>query len=85
MARNVKINKNFNKYIPDKWKIKENFLKKEIEDLVTHEMQKAEVLHDFFALGSALGTPPKLQKAKEGAGRMRSTSPWNLMRCNQQT
>jgi len=50
-------------------------LRKEAGDLVTKDVQKAEVLNEFFALvltASALATLSKLQKTKVGTGRMKN-------------
>lgn len=74
MARDVKgNNKNFYKYIPDKRKVRENMgaLKKEMGDLVTHEMQKAEVLHDFFAAICTRKCSRHTTQVAEGKGRGR--------------
>ncbi|GAB0175757.1 mitochondrial enolase superfamily member 1 [Grus japonensis] len=52
LARDVKGNKkSFYRYVSDKRKTKENVgpLQKEMGDLVTWDMEKAEVLNDFFA------------------------------------
>ncbi|GAB0176076.1 hypothetical protein GRJ2_000072800 [Grus japonensis] len=78
LARDVKDNKkSFYKYVSDKRKTRENMgpLQKETGDLVTQDMEKAEVLNEFFAqssLTSARATPPKPQKAKAGTGRMKN-------------
>ncbi|KAK4807026.1 hypothetical protein QYF61_000355 [Mycteria americana] len=51
LARDVKGNKKSYRYIRDKRKTRENVgpLQKEMGDLVTQDMEKAEVLNDFFA------------------------------------
>lgn len=66
--------KGFYKYVSDKRNTRENMdpLQKETGDLVTRDMEKAEVLNDFFApffTGIAPATPSKSQKAKAGTGR----------------
>ncbi|PKU45794.1 hypothetical protein llap_3880 [Limosa lapponica baueri] len=53
LARDIKDNKkSFYRYVSDKRKTRENVspLQKESGDLVTQDMEKAEVLNDFFAL-----------------------------------
>jgi len=57
----------------DKRKARENMspLQKAMGDLVTQNMEKAEVLNDFLPQSSptsASATPPKLQKAKAATG-----------------
>ncbi|GAB0203837.1 hypothetical protein GRJ2_002849300 [Grus japonensis] len=52
LARNVKDNKkSFYRYVSDKRRTRENVgpLRNEMGDLVTQDMEKAEVLNDFFA------------------------------------
>ena len=52
LARDIKGNKkSFYRYVGDKRKTRENVgpLRKETGDLVTWDMEKAEVLNDFFA------------------------------------
>jgi len=47
---------------------------KETGDEITWDMEKAEILNDFFpqfSLASALATPPKSQEAQAGTGRMK--------------
>lgn len=63
--------KGFYKYVNDKRKTRENMdpLQKETGDLVTRDVEKAEVLNDFFAsffTGIAPATP---SKSKAGTGR----------------
>ncbi|PKU37294.1 rna-directed dna polymerase from mobile element jockey-like [Limosa lapponica baueri] len=51
LARDIKDNKkNFDRYVRDKGKTREDVgpLGKEMGDLVTQDMEKAEVLNDFF-------------------------------------
>ena len=80
LARDVKGNrKNFYRYIGNKRKTRENVgpLQKETGDLVTWDMEKAEVLNGFFGLslhqqGLQPDTPPKTQKAKAGTGGMKN-------------
>ena len=53
MSRDIKGNKKgFYRYISDKMKIKENVssLQKKTGDLVTWDIEKAELLNDFFYL-----------------------------------
>ncbi|PKU27671.1 hypothetical protein llap_22025 [Limosa lapponica baueri] len=53
LARDIEGNKkNFYRYVSDKRKTRENVgpLRKETGNLVTQDMDKAEVLNDFFAL-----------------------------------
>ncbi|PKU42805.1 hypothetical protein llap_6884 [Limosa lapponica baueri] len=78
LASNIKgKKKRFYRCVGDKRKTRENvgLLWKETGDLVTHGMEKAEVLNDFFAFvvsgNDPSHTPPKLQKAKAGSGRIR--------------
>jgi len=52
LARDVMGNKkNFHRYIGDKTKTRENVgpLWKEMRDLVTQDMEKPEIINDFFA------------------------------------
>ena len=78
LTRDVKGNMiSFYRYIDDKRKTRENVgpLSKEVGDLVTQDMQKAEVLNDFLpqsSPASAPATPPKSQKAKAGSGTMKN-------------
>lgn len=56
--------------------MKENLgtFQKETGDLITRDMEKVEVVNDFFpqsSPASAPVTPPKLQKRKAGTGRMK--------------
>jgi len=78
LARDVKGNKKaFYRYAGDRRQTRENVgpLQKEAGDLVTWDVEKAEVLNDFLpqsSTASTLATPPKLQKAKAGTGRMKN-------------
>ncbi|KFO15066.1 hypothetical protein N312_07407, partial [Balearica regulorum gibbericeps] len=51
LVRDIKGNKNFHRYISDKRRTRENVgpLRNETGELVTQDMEKAEVLNDFFA------------------------------------
>ena len=68
--------KSFYRCINDKRKTRENVgpLWKETGDLVTWDMEKAEVLNED-SLASAPATPPKSQKAKAETERMKPTGP----------
>lgn len=51
---------------------------RETGDLVTWDVEKAEVLNDFLprsSPASSPATPPKSQEAKAGIGRMKSCPP----------
>ncbi|PKU35817.1 hypothetical protein llap_9497 [Limosa lapponica baueri] len=77
LARDIKGNKKNYRYVRDKGKTREDVgpLQKEMGDLITQDMEKAEVLNDFlppFSLARALTTPPKLRKAKTGAMTMKN-------------
>ncbi|GAB0205871.1 hypothetical protein GRJ2_003052700 [Grus japonensis] len=76
LARDVKDNKKrFYRYVSDKRRTRENVgpLQNETGDLVTQDMEKAEVLNDFFAsvcTGKCLSHTAQLQNA--GTGRMQN-------------
>jgi len=78
LARDIKANQSsFCRYVSDKRKARKNVgpLWKEMGDLVTRNMEKTEILNDFFAsvfAGKSSSTPPKSQKAKAGTGRMKN-------------
>jgi len=77
LARNIQGNKkSFYRCIGDKRKPRENMglLWKETGDLVTQNVEKAEVCNNFLpqsSLSDAPATPPKSQKAKAGTRRMK--------------
>lgn len=67
--------KSFCRYVGDKRKIRENVVPfwKEMGDLITSDMEKAELLSNFFPQSSptnALAMLPKTQKAKVWTWRM---------------
>jgi len=78
LARDIKGNKkSFYRYVSHKRKTRENEgpLWKETADLVTQDMEKAEVLNDFLPQSSpesAPATSPKPQTAKTRPGRMKN-------------
>ncbi|GAB0183606.1 mitochondrial enolase superfamily member 1 [Grus japonensis] len=78
LARDIKGNKkSLYRYVSDKRKMGENVgpLWKETRDLVTWDMEKAEVLKDRFTsifTGKCSTTPPQSQKAKARTGRMKN-------------
>ncbi|PKU47139.1 hypothetical protein llap_2579 [Limosa lapponica baueri] len=69
LARNVKANKN--RYVSDKMKTRENVgpLQKEMGDLLTQDMDKAEVLNDFFASVIIGKCSSHTSQVVEGKGR----------------
>ena len=72
LARDVKGNKkSFYRYISDKRKTRENVgpLQKEMVDLVTCDMEKAEVLSNFFASGFTGKCSSHTAQVAEGKGR----------------
>ncbi|GAB0189782.1 mitochondrial enolase superfamily member 1 [Grus japonensis] len=72
MARDVKGNKkSFYRYVSDKRKTRGNVgpLWKETGDLVTQDMEKAEVLHDFFASVFTSKCSSHTAQVTEGKGR----------------
>ncbi|GAB0209832.1 mitochondrial enolase superfamily member 1 [Grus japonensis] len=70
LARDVKDNKkSFYRYVSDKRRTRENVgpLQNETGDLVTQDMEKAEVLNDFFAsvfIGKCLSRSAQVTKGK---------------------
>ncbi|GAB0183519.1 mitochondrial enolase superfamily member 1 [Grus japonensis] len=72
LARDVKGNKkSFYRYISDKRKTRENVgpLRNEMGDLVTQDMEKGEVLNDFFASVFTSKCPSHTVQTTEGKGR----------------
>ena len=72
LARDVKKNKkSFYRYVSDKRKTRENVgpLQKETGDLVTWDMEKAEVLNDFFASVFTGKCSSRTTQVTEGKGR----------------
>jgi len=86
LARDVKGNKkSFYSYVSDERKAGKNMgpLWKEMGDLVTQDMEKAEVFNDFFAsvfIASAPATPPKLQTTKTRTGKIMNHSLYEKIR-----
>ncbi|KFV08192.1 hypothetical protein N340_06134, partial [Tauraco erythrolophus] len=72
LARDIKGNKkNFYRYVSDKKRSREKVgpLQKEIGDLATRDMEKAEVLNDFFASVFAGKSSSCTAQVTEGKGR----------------
>ncbi|KFV17941.1 hypothetical protein N340_02406, partial [Tauraco erythrolophus] len=72
LARDIKGNKkNFYRYVSDKKKSRENVgpLRKEMGDLATQDMEKAEVLSDFFASVFTGKSSSGTAQVTEGKGR----------------
>ncbi|KFV20185.1 hypothetical protein N340_14281, partial [Tauraco erythrolophus] len=72
LARDIKGNKkNFYRYVSDKKRSRENVgpLQKETGDLATWDMEKAEVLNDFFALVFTGKSSSCTAQVTEGKGR----------------
>ncbi|KFV07940.1 hypothetical protein N340_12902, partial [Tauraco erythrolophus] len=72
LARDIKGNKkNFYRYVSDKKKSRENVgpLRREMGDLVTWDMEKAEVLNDFFASVFTGKSSSDTAQVPEGKGR----------------
>jgi len=78
LARVVKSKKkSFYRHVSDESKTRQNVgpLWKKKRDLVTRDMEKAEVLNDFLLQSSPAGAPatlPKSQEAQAGTGRMKN-------------
>ncbi|GAB0207435.1 hypothetical protein GRJ2_003209100 [Grus japonensis] len=78
LARDVKDNKkSFYRYVSDKRRMRENVgpLRNETGDLVAQDMEKAEVLNDFFAsvfTGKCLSHTAQVTEGKGRAGRMQN-------------
>ncbi|GAB0204436.1 mitochondrial enolase superfamily member 1 [Grus japonensis] len=73
LAKDIKDNKkSFYRYISDKRKIRENvgLLQKEMGDLVTQDMEKAEVLNNFLASVFANKCSSHTSQVIEGIGRV---------------
>ncbi|GAB0182661.1 hypothetical protein GRJ2_000731400 [Grus japonensis] len=71
LAKDIKGNKkSFYRYVSDKRKTRENVgpLQKEMGDLVTQDMEKAEVLNDFFALVFTSKCSSHTAQVTEGKG-----------------
>lgn len=77
LVRDIKGNKmDFYKYVSDERKSRENVgpLMKEMENLVTQDIEKAEILSDFFCLSLlaiALATLSNSQNTKAGTARIK--------------
>ena len=74
LARDIKGNrKSFSRYISDKEKTRENMgpLWKEMGHLVVWDMEKAEVLNDFFALVFISKCSSHTTQISDGKGRNR--------------
>ncbi|KFV19046.1 hypothetical protein N340_08358, partial [Tauraco erythrolophus] len=72
LARDIKGNKkSFYRYVSDKRRIRENVgpLQKETGDLITQDMQKAEVLNDFFPSVFSDKCSSRTAQVTEGKGR----------------
>jgi len=72
LVRDIKGNKkSFHRYISDKRKARENVgpLWKEMGDLVTRDMEKAEVVDDFFASVFTGKCSSHTTQVREGKGR----------------
>ncbi|KFV18986.1 hypothetical protein N340_02246, partial [Tauraco erythrolophus] len=72
LARDIKGNKkNFYRYVSDKIRSRENVgpLRKETEDLATRDMEKAEVLNDFFVSVFTGKSSSCTAQVTEGKGR----------------
>ncbi|KFV01565.1 hypothetical protein N340_02895, partial [Tauraco erythrolophus] len=72
LARDIKgKKKNFYRYVSDKKTTRENVgpLRKETGDLATWDMEKTEVLNDFFALAFTGKSPSCTAQVTEGKGR----------------
>ncbi|GAB0178545.1 mitochondrial enolase superfamily member 1 [Grus japonensis] len=68
--------KSFYRYVSDKWKTRENVgpLQKETGDLVTQDMEKTEVLNDFFASVFTSKCSSHTTQATEDKGRDRENA-----------